>query len=323
VTRVLGVLGAAALAVTFATVPQTRTALLAGARLPVAPAAVVPFLAGILLLAFTGTPAQRPGLGRVAGLAVLAAAGAALPPTAAALAARLAGHRFSLLFAPEQAPVMPFIQLASSFLWLGIVAGVGLVGTGLWLVARGRRGDPPAGSGSRRAALLGGTALGALSLTLMYGGRMFFLGGWHWNEGDDDASTVPYLLDEVFWTSPDHGAQVWLGYLTGVAVASTVACLIAVNARRVLHRAAPAVRDAGWQAGAFLLTVGGVFAAVHAWSEWRHWSQLTVVDEPHSGLLLNVHNAWQATIGQVSPTAHTIALALAGATLLLPYLRRR
>lgn len=77
-----------------------------------------------------GTPAQRPGLGRVAGLAVLAAAGAVLPPTAVALAARLAG-----LFAPERAPVMPFIRLASLFLWLGIVAGVGLVGAGLWLLA--------------------------------------------------------------------------------------------------------------------------------------------------------------------------------------------
>jgi hypothetical protein len=82
-------------------------------------------------------------------------------------------------------------------------------------------------------------------------------------------------------------------------------------------------RNAGWQAGAVLLTVGGAFAAIHAWSEWWHWSQLSVVDEPKSGLLLHVHDAWQATIGRVSPTAHTIVLVLAGAALLLPYARRR
>lgn len=72
-----------------------------------------------------------------------------------------------------------------------------------------------------------------------------------------------------------------------------------------------------------LMYGGLMFAAVHAWSEWGHWSQLTVVDEPKSGLLVQVHDAWQATIGQVSPTVHTIVLVLAGAALLLPYLRRR
>jgi hypothetical protein len=323
VARVLGVLGAAALLIAFATVPQLRTALLAGVRLPVGPGAVVPFLAGVLLLAFAGTPARRPGLGRVAGLSALAAAGAVLPSTAVALAARLNGHRFSLLFAPERAPVMPFIRLASLSLWLGIVAGVGTVGVGLWLLARGRRTDPLDGPGRRRVALISGAALGGLSLTLMYGGLMWYLGGWHWGEHDDDISTVPYLLDSVFWESPARGVQVWLGYLAGVAVAVMVAGLIAVNARWLVHRAAPAVRNVGWQAGAVLLALGGAFAAVHAWSEWRHWSQLSVVDEPKSGLLVQVHDAWQATVGQVSPSVNTIVLLVVGAGLLVPYLRRR
>jgi hypothetical protein len=218
---------------------------------------------------------------------------------------------------------MPFIRLTSLFLWLGVVAGVSIVGAGLWLLARGRRDDPLAGSGRGRTAVLTGTVLGGLSLTLMYGGLMFFLGGWHWGEGDDAVSTVPYLLDEVFWASPARGALVWLGYLAGVAIAVGVACLVAVGTRRLLNRAAPAVRDAGWQAGAVLLVVGGAFAAIHAGSEWWHWYQLSVVDEPDSGLLLYVHDAWQATVGLVSPTAYTIVLVLAGAALLLPYSRRR
>jgi hypothetical protein len=300
-----------------------RTGLVAGARAPVGPGAVLPLLAAVLLLALTGTPGERPRLGRTVGLATLAAGSAAVLFSAVALTARLAGHRFSLLYAPERAPVLPLFRLVSLFLWLGILAGLATVAAGLWLLARGQARDPVAGP--RRTAvwgwILAGGALGALALTLMYGDQMFYLGGWHWVQ-DDDVAVVPYLLDEVFWASPGVGALAWLGFLAGLAATVTVACLAAVSARPLADRAAPRLRNAGWQAGAVVLVLGGGLAAAHAWSEWRHWSVLIVMDDPTTGLLPAVHDTWEATVGRVDPTLHLMAVALVGGALLLWHARR-
>jgi hypothetical protein len=204
-----------------------------------------------------------------------------------------------------------------------MVAGLAAVGAGLWLLSRRRARDPlvparPRDAGWRWA--LAGIGLGGTSLTMMYGQQMYNLGGWHWM--DDEVAVVPYLLDEVFWAAPASGALGWLAFVAGVAATVVGSCLAAVSVRPLVDRASPRVRKVGWQAGAVLLVLGGGLAAAHAWSEWRHWSTLTSMDEPTTGLLKHTHAVWEGTIGVVTPTQHLVTAAVVGLLLLLLHVLR-
>jgi hypothetical protein len=162
-----------------------------------------------------------------------------------------------------------------------------------------------------------------MSITLMYGFEMFFLGGWHWVQ-DDEASALAYLLDDVFWAGPVPGGLGLLGFLAGVAATVAVTCLAGVSARSPAARATPRAQRVTWQAGAVALMLGGGLATAHAWAERSRWSTITVMDDPTTGLLPAVHDVWEATVGLVSPGTQVVVLAVVGvAVLLLLALRRR